>query len=86
MNCSRVLALYVDEFRDLVQRGLTAAFRKFLLDAPMLFVHFGHMMGMVSHIGSYWVYRFRAAENGEISIEEYLDILREFSVGLAPKR
>lgn len=85
-NCSRVLALYDDAFRDLVQRGHTAAFRKFLLDAPMLFVDLGHMMGMVSHIVSYWRYRFRSAEKGGIDIEEYLDILREFAVGLAPKR
>jgi hypothetical protein len=86
MNCSHVLALYDDAFRDLVQRGHTAAFRKFLLDAPMLFVDLGHMMGMVSHIVSYWAYRFRVAEKGGIDIEEYLDILREFAVGLAPRR
>jgi hypothetical protein len=30
--------------------------------------------------------RFRAAEKGGIDIEEYLDILREFAVGLAPRR
>jgi len=86
INCSRVLALYDDAFLDLVQRGHTAAFRKFLLDAPMLFVDLGHMMGMVSHIVSYWAYRFRVAEKGGIDIEEYLDILREFAVGLAPRR
>ncbi|GBF59313.1 hypothetical protein PbB2_03008 [Candidatus Phycosocius bacilliformis] len=86
LNCSRVLALYDDAFRDLVHRGHTAAFRKFLLDAPLLFVELGHMMGMVSHIVSYWAYRFRVAEKGGIHIEEYLDILREFSVGLSPRR
>jgi len=86
MNCSRVLALYDDAFRDLVQRGHTAAFRKFLLDAPLLFVDLGHMMGMVSHIVSYWAYRFRSAEKSGIDMEEYLDILREFSIGLAPRR
>lgn len=86
MNCSRVLALYDDAFLDLVQRGHTAAFRKFLLDAPLLFVDLGHMMGMVSHIVSYWAYRFRIAEKGGIDMEEYLDILREFSIGLSPRR
>jgi hypothetical protein len=43
-------------------------------------------MGMVSHIVSYWRYRFRSAEKGGIDIEEYLDILREFALGLAPRR
>lgn len=86
LNCSRVLGLYDDAFRDLVHRGHTAAFRKFLLDAPLLFVELGHMMGMVSHIVSYWSYRYRVAEKGGITIEEYLDILREFNVGLAARR
>ena len=81
-----VLGLYDDAFRDLVHRGHTAAFRKFLLDAPFLFVELGHMMGMVSHIVSYWSYRYRVAEKGGITIEEYLDILREFNVGLAARR
>jgi hypothetical protein len=80
------LGLYDDAFRDLVHRGHTAAFRKFLLDAPLLFVELGHMMGMVSHIVSYWSYRYRVAEKGGITIEEYLDILREFNVGLAARR
>jgi hypothetical protein len=85
-NCQQVLALYDDAFRDLVDKGNTAAFRKFLLDAPVLFVELGHSMGIISHISSFWNYRFKSEKEPKIDVNEFLDILREFESGLAPKR
>jgi hypothetical protein len=85
-NCQQVLSLYDDAFRDLVDKGNTAAFRKFLLDAPVLFVELGHSMGIISHISSFWNYRFKSEKEPKIDVNEFLDILREFESGLAPKR
>jgi hypothetical protein len=81
-----VLSLYDDAFRDLVEKGNTAAFRKFLLDAPVLFIELGHSMGIISHISSFWAFRFNKDKEKNVEIQEYLDILREFENGLAPKR
>ncbi|GBF56872.1 hypothetical protein PbB2_00529 [Candidatus Phycosocius bacilliformis] len=85
-NCSRVLALYDDAFADLVQRGNTAAFRRFLLEAPLFFLDLGHSMGVISHIISFWNYRFRRGADETPSADELRDILIEFETGLAPRQ
>lgn len=85
-NCQSVLSLYDDAFGDLVEQGNTAVFRQFLLDAPVLFIELGHSMGIISHITSFWAYRFNKEKERHIEVQEFLDILREFENGLAPKR
>jgi hypothetical protein len=85
-NCSKVLALYDDAFADLVHRGNTAAFRRFLLEAPIFFLDLGHSMGMISHISSFWVYRFKGGSTELPTSEEFRDILSEFEMGLAPRQ
>jgi len=84
-NCSKVLALYDDAFADLVHRGNTAAFRRFLLEAPIFFLDLGHSMGMISHISSFWTYRFKGGAADLPTSEEFRDILIEFETGLAPR-
>ena len=83
-SCSQVLTLYDDAFADLVDRGNTAAFRRFLLKAPLLFLDLGHSIGMISHISSFWAYRFQSGSAGLLNWKEFYDILVEFEVGLAP--
>ncbi len=85
-NCSRVLAVYDDAFADLVHRGNTAAFRKFLLEAPVFFMDLGYSMGVISHISSFWGYRFKGGEANLPTSEEFLEILVEFETGLAPRQ
>jgi hypothetical protein len=85
-NCSRVLALYDDAFADLVHRGNTAAFRRFLLEAPIFFLDLGHSMGVISHISSFWGYRFKGGAADVPTTEEFRDILIEFETGLAPRQ
>lgn len=82
-GCAQVLALYDAAFRDLVDKGNAAAFRKFLLDAPLLFIELGHRMGVVSHIASYWTFRFKPGAPLQAEVGEYLDMLNEFDVSLA---
>lgn len=56
--CTAVLTLYDDAFRDLVDNGKAAAFRKFLLEAPKLFLSLGIKIGVIEHILSFWSFRF----------------------------
>jgi hypothetical protein len=85
-NCSRVLAVYDDAFADLVHRGNTAAFRKFLLEAPVFFMDLGYSMGVISHISSFWGFRFKGGAANLPTSEEFLEILVEFETGLAPRQ
>lgn len=82
-GCAQVLALYDEAFRDLVDRGYAAAFRRFLLDAPLLFIELGHRMGVVSHIASYWQFRFKPGRPLEAKPDEFIDLLQEFELSLA---
>jgi hypothetical protein len=82
-GCAKVLGLYDDAFRDLVDKGNAAAFRKFLLEAPTLFIELGHRMGVVSHIASYWGYRFKPSAPLQAECGEFIDLLQEFDLSLA---
>ena len=39
---------------------MRARFREFLLGAPALFLEIGEKMGAMSHVTSFWQYRFPA--------------------------
>lgn len=84
-SCSQALTLYDDAFSDLVDRGNTAAFRRFLVKAPLLFLDIGHSIGMISHIASFWSYRFHSGSVELLKWKEFYDILLEFQAGLAPR-
>ncbi len=85
-GCSQALALYDDAFADLVHRGNPGAFRSFLLNAPVLLLDLGHSMGMISHISSFWAYRFQNGSARLLKWKEFYDILLEFDAGLAPRQ
>jgi hypothetical protein len=84
--CNAILALYDDSFGDLVNRGKASAFRKFLLEAPYMFMELGNNMGVISHIGSFWAYRF--PEGGALAMDglEFCDMLTEFEHSLANEK
>jgi hypothetical protein len=83
-ECTAILSLYNDAFRDLVDRGKAAAFRKFLLEAPRLFIDLGYSMGTISHITSFWQHRF--PDDTKVSIEsgEFVAILADFQASMKP--
>jgi hypothetical protein len=84
-ECTAVLSLYDDAFRDLVDRGKVAAFKKFLLEAPRLFIDLGSSMGNISHIVSYWEYRFPESEPLAMVSTEFGFVLSEFQQSLKPE-
>jgi hypothetical protein len=85
-SCKQVLSLYNDAFQSLVEQGNSVAFRNFLLDSPGMFIELGSSMGSISHIASFWDYSLSPDKEMNITVVEFLEILREFENSLAPKR
>jgi hypothetical protein len=84
--CNAILTLYDDSFDDLVQRGKASAFRKFLLDAPHMFMELGNNMGVISHIASFWSYRFPEGHSLAMDGLEFCDMLSEFEHSLSSEK
>ena len=76
---SRMLAFYDAAYADLVQRHQPKRFRDFLLSAPHMFVELGDRIGAISHIVSFWRYRFPERTNGMIDAEELTTIFQDFN-------
>ena len=76
------LQVYDDAFAELTQAGNPVAFRNFLLKSPEMFITLGERTGMVSHIASFWRYRFPKDRELRVELDELLDILQDFHHGL----
>ena len=77
------LTVYDDAYRDLTKNGKPMAFRDFLLKAPTMFMVLGERIGSISHISSFWRYRFKDQRDLSAPIEEIVDILSDFETNLA---
>ena len=62
--------------------GKPQVFRDFLLDAPAMFCELGERLGAVSHIVSFWNFRFPKGQPSAISAPELADILSDFEDSL----
>jgi hypothetical protein len=76
------LQVYDDAFGELTQAGNPMAFRSFLLKSPEMFITLGERTGMVSHIASFWRYRFPKGRPLRVELDELFDILQDFHQGL----
>jgi hypothetical protein len=76
------LQVYDDAFAELTQAGNPVAFRDFLLKSPEMFIMLGERTGMVSHIASFWRYRFPKGRPLRVELDELFDILQDFHQGL----
>ncbi len=77
-----ILQVYDDAFAELTQAGNPMAFRDFLLRSPEMFITLGERTGMVSHIASFWRYRFPKGRPLKAELSELFDILQDFHQGL----
>ncbi|OXE35023.1 MAG: hypothetical protein CGW95_16460 [Phenylobacterium zucineum] len=80
---AEALQVYDDAYKDLTQNGKPMAFRDFLLKAPTMFMILGERIGSISHISSFWRFRFRDQRDLAAPIEEVVDILADFEANLA---
>ena len=76
------LQVYDDAFDQLTQASNPTAFRDFLLKSPEMFITLGERTGMVSHIASFWRYRFPKGRPLRVELDELFDILQDFHQGL----
>jgi hypothetical protein len=81
-TAKRSLRTYDVAFTSLIE-GQPTAFRDFLLNAPAMFTDLGERLGAVSHIVSFWNYRFPAGRLPVVNGEELVDIFADFEASLA---
>jgi len=84
-DVSRILSVYDKSFSDLVAHQAPKAFRDFLLSAPETFLEMGEKMGAISHIVSFWHYRFPPGKPINADADELSTIFQDFASGFAER-
>jgi hypothetical protein len=84
-HVNKSLSVYDAAFRDLVSNQTPKTFRDFLLSAPYMFLELGEKLGGISHIVSFWRYRFPPGSPKAIDAEELAAIFQDFSSGFGEK-
>jgi hypothetical protein len=80
-HVNKVLNVYDESFNDLVTHQTPKTFRDFLLSAPHMFLELGEKMGSISHIVSFWRYRFPKNTPKTVDPEELTSIFQDFTSG-----
>jgi hypothetical protein len=78
----KVIGIYDEAYAGLIERRDPLLFRRFLLGAPSLFVALGEKMGAMSHLASFWNYRFPPGRPIAADAEELSAILQDFARAL----
>jgi hypothetical protein len=84
-HITKVLSVYDDSFAGLVASQSPKTFRDFLLSAPFMFLELGEKMGAISHIVSFWRYRFPKDQTPLVDSEELAAIFQDFASGFAER-
>ncbi len=84
-HVNKALAVYDDSFGDLIANQAPKNFRDFLLSAPYMFLELGEKLGAISHIVSFWRYRFPQGGPRHIDADELSAIFQDFSSGFGEK-
>jgi hypothetical protein len=84
-HITKVLSIYDDSFAGLVASQSPKTFRDFLLSAPFMFLELGEKMGAISHIVSFWRYRFPKDQTPLVDSEELTAIFQDFASGFAER-
>jgi len=77
------LRVYDDAFDELVVNRKPVAFKKFLKDAPYMFIEIGDKLGILTHMSSFWKYQFPEGTPPVMIYPEAVDLFREFESGFA---
>jgi hypothetical protein len=75
----RVLGVYDDAYSNLIDHKDPKKFREFLLSAPSLFVEIGEKIGAMSHVSSFWRYRFPEGTPRVADAEELITLFIDFA-------
>jgi hypothetical protein len=74
-----VISVYDNAYASLIDRQDPKTFREFLLSAPSLFLEIGEKMGAMSHVTSFWQYRFPPGSPKIADAEELTIIFQDFT-------
>jgi hypothetical protein len=77
-----VIGIYDNAYATLIENQYPKLFREFLLEAPSLFLEFGEKIGAMSHIASFWQYRFPSGSTMGADADELAAIFEDFSRSL----
>lgn len=77
-----LLGRYDTAFMGLTQEADFRGFREFLQASPAQFLDLGERIGVLSHIATYWRFRFPAGGHPETDVEDALDLLQDFEANL----
>jgi hypothetical protein len=83
MAVKKILGIYDTAFDAMVSHNTPRTFRDFLQTAPHLFIDLGEKMGAISHIVSFWRYRFPQNSRLVIDCEELQSIFHDFNSSFA---
>ena len=84
-HVNQALSVYDTSFGDLVANQSPKTFRDFLLSAPYMFLELGEKLGAISHIVSFWRYRFPTGGYNNVDPEELAAIFQDFSSSFGEK-
>ena len=79
------LKTYDAVFQQLTE-GNAIAFRDFLLKSPEMFMALGEGAGTLSHVATFWRYRFPEGKPIMASMGEVIEILQDFEQGLGAEQ
>jgi hypothetical protein len=74
-----VISVYDNAYASLIDRQDPKTFREFLLSAPSLFLEIGEKMGAMSHVTSFWQYRFPPGSPKLADVDELTVIFQDFT-------
>jgi hypothetical protein len=75
----QVIDIYDNAYASLIERQDPKTFREFLLSAPTLFLEIGEKMGAMSHVTSFWQYRFPPGAPKIADADELTNIFQDFT-------
>jgi hypothetical protein len=80
-DINRILGVYNSAYEGLIEKREARQFREFLLSAPSLFLEIGEKMAALSHITSFWRYRFPRSAAQSLDADEMVAIFQDFAKG-----
>jgi hypothetical protein len=80
-----IIKVYDTAYETLTAERDPRKFREFLLGAPALFLEIGEKMAALSHITSFWKYRFPDGAPRAVDCDELTAIFQDFSMGFSVK-
>ena len=84
-HVNKALAVYDPPSTTWWSNQTPKTFRDFLLSAPYMFLELGEKLGAISHIVSFWRYRFPPGGPTYIDADELAAIFQDFSCGFGEK-